>query len=129
MDTESKQNENIGTNGSSLKETIFQLVQRLLYDIWKSPINLVLAIIILYLLVKLVIVKRRPTSFNQQKKTPIQLPKMSKCDLTIQELRGYNGIESNGRILTAIHGDIFDVSRRIDLYGIGKQTVLSLVIG
>ncbi|CAF4359483.1 unnamed protein product, partial [Rotaria magnacalcarata] len=33
--------------------------------------------------------------------------------------RGYNGIESNGRILTAVYGDLFDVSRRSDLYGIG----------
>jgi predicted heme/steroid binding protein len=45
---------------------------------------------------------------------------MSKCDLTVQELRGYNGIESNGRILTAIYGDIFDVSKRSDLYALGK---------
>ncbi|CAF4449391.1 unnamed protein product, partial [Rotaria magnacalcarata] len=35
------------------------------------------------------------------------------------ELRKYNGTDSNGRILTVIYGDIFDVSRRSDLYGPG----------
>jgi membrane-associated progesterone receptor component len=107
-------------NESSLTEKLIRLFQRLLYDIWTSPINLLLVALILCLLVKLFLLKRKSSNATSQKRTPVHLPKMSKRDLTVQELRSYNGIESNGRILTAIYGDIFDVSQRSDLYGIGK---------
>ena len=70
-------------------------------------------------MIKLFLLKRKSTN-SSQKRSSIRLPKMSKRDLTVADLRGYNGIESNGRILTAIHGDIFDVSHRSDLYGLGK---------
>jgi membrane-associated progesterone receptor component len=100
---------------------IFSLLQRLIHDIWTSPINLILVVLIIFLLVKLFLLKRKPTNNSSAKKTPPQLPKMAKQDLTVEQLRGYNGTESNGRILTAIYGDIFDVSRRIDLYGPGNR--------
>lgn len=120
MDSESKASQS-DESSSSLMLTLVGLIQRFLNDIWKSPINLILSIVILYLLIKLVMLKlrSRPSS-SQQKRFHVSLPKMSKCDLTVDELRGYNGIESNGRILTAVHGDIFDVSQRGDLYGIGE---------
>ncbi len=117
MDSESK--DAVKTD-LSITGKLIVLFQRLLHDIWASPINLILAALIICLLVKLFLIKRKSSNNASQKQTPVQLPKMSKCDLTVQELRGYNGIESNGRILTAIYGDIFDVSKRSDLYGIGK---------
>jgi membrane-associated progesterone receptor component len=112
----------------SLTGKLINLFQRLVYDIWRSPINLLLLVVILFLLVKLVLLKRKPSNNSSQKNTPVRLPKMPKRDLTMQELRGYNGIESHGRILTAIHGDIFDVSHRSDLYGIGTLTFIFKVI-
>ena len=111
MDSDSKEE----TSG-----TIIGLFQRLIHDIWTSPVNLILVILIIFLLVKLFLLKRRPTTNPTESKAPPQLPKMPKQDLTVEQLRGYNGIESNGRILTAIYGDIFDVSRRSDLYGKGN---------
>lgn len=63
--------------------------------------------------------KRKPIHQPSTSPTPPQLPKMDKTDLTVEQLRQYNGTDSNGRILTAIYGDIFDVSRRSDLYGPG----------
>jgi len=107
------------TTDLSLRGKLIILFQRLLHDIWTSPINLLLVALIIFLLVKLFLLRRKPSNNASQKRTSVQLPKMSKCDLTVEELRGYNGIESNGRILTAIYGDIFDVSQRSDLYGIG----------
>ena len=108
-------------------EQILGLFQRLLRDIWASPINLLLAALILCLLIKLFLLKRKPSDASTRKQPPVHLPKMTKRDLTIEELRGYNGIESNGRILTAIYGDIFDVSKRSDLYGIGKSNETTLM--
>jgi len=110
MDTESKDT----TTGK-----IIVLVQRLIHDIWTSPVNILLVVLIVCLLVKLFLLKRKPTNSSSPSKAPPQLPKMAKQDLTVEELRGYNGTESNGRILTVIYGDIFDVSRRSDLYGPG----------
>jgi membrane-associated progesterone receptor component len=103
--------------------TVIGLFQRLIHDIWTSPINLILVILIIYLLIKLFLLKRKPINNSTPSKAPPQLPKMAKQDLTVEQLRTYNGTESNGRILTAIYGDIFDVSRRSDLYGPGKQSL------
>ncbi len=111
----------------SLTNKLISLFQRLLHDIWTSPINLILVALIICLLVKLFLLKRKSSNRSSQNRTPVQLPKMPKCDLTVQELRGYNGIESNGRILTAIYGDIFDVSKRSDLYGIGKLNIFKYI--
>ena len=100
------------------------LLQRLIHDIWTSPINLILVGLIVFLLVKLFLLRqKKPADRSDAPKPPVQLPKMAKGDLTVAELRGYNGTDSNGRILTAIYGDIFDVSRRSDLYGPGEAFV------
>jgi membrane-associated progesterone receptor component len=109
-----------GESNEETKGQISGLFQRLIHDIWTSPVNLILVILIIVLLVKLFLLKRKPTSSSTQTKARPQLPKMAKQDLTIAELRAYDGKESNGRILTAIYGDIFDVSRRSDLYGQGN---------
>ncbi|CAF1331432.1 unnamed protein product [Rotaria magnacalcarata] len=106
-------------SGGSFFEKVIALIQRLLYDIWSSPVNLLLSILIICLLVKLFLLKRNSLKNASRNQVQVPLPKMPKCDLTVSELRGYNGIESNGRILTAVYGDLFDVSRRSDLYGIG----------
>lgn len=106
--------------------TDVNLFRRLLQDIYTSPINLILVILIVILLVKLFFLKRKPTSPTPTVKAPPQLPKMPKQDLTLEELRRYNGTDSNGRILTAIYGDIFDVSRRSDLYGPGKSVLSTM---
>ncbi|CAF3691678.1 unnamed protein product [Rotaria sp. Silwood1] len=103
----------------TITEKILVLLQRLINDIWTSPINLILVFLIIFLLFKLFLLKRKPTHSPSPSNVKPPLPKMTKQDLTIEELRKYNGIDSNGRILTAIYGDIFDVSRRIDLYGPG----------
>ena len=125
MDSESE--DSVKTEASSFTEKLISLLQRLFHDIWTSPINLLLVALILCLLVRLFLLKRKSSNTPSQKRTPVQLPKMPKHDFTVQELRGYNGIESNGRILTAVHGDIFDVSQRSDLYGIGKGKFIFII--
>ena len=110
-------------SNDSFMGKILGLFQRLIYDIVTSPINLILVVLIVFLLVKLLRLKRKPNDYPSSVKMPPQLPKMPKQDLTVEQLRGYNGVDSNGRILTAIYGDIFDVSRRSDLYGPGKSSL------
>ncbi|CAF1298759.1 unnamed protein product [Adineta steineri] len=103
----------------SITGKILALFLRLIHDIYTSPINLILVVLIIFLLVKLFLLKRKPTYSASSVKIQPELPKMPKQDLTVEQLRAYNGTDSNGRILTAIYGDIFDVSRRSDLYGPG----------
>jgi membrane-associated progesterone receptor component len=117
MDSESK---DTIVNDVSWTEKCSGLLQRLIHDIYTSPINLILVALIVFLLVKLFLLRRKPTSDPSPSKAPPQLPKMAKCDLTVEELRKYNGTDSDGRILTVIYGDIFDVSKRSDLYGPGR---------
>lgn len=114
---------------TTLVGTLFGLCERLVYDIVTSPINLILVVLIIVLLVKLFLLKRKPAEYSSPVKAPPQLPKMAKQDMTVAQLRAYDGKESNGRVLTAIYGDIFDVSRRIDLYGPGKAGLCSCVAG
>jgi hypothetical protein len=126
LSTMSSESTETNTDGLSWTDRILVLTQRLFHDIWASPINLILVFLIGFLLVKLFLLKRKPADLPSPSKVPPPLPKMAKTDLTVAELKGYNGTESNGRILTAIYGDIFDVSRRSDLYGPGRSAVLCL---
>lgn len=98
------------------------LLFRLFHDIYTSPINLILVFLIIFLLIKLFLLKRKPIHQPSTARIPPPLPKMPKVDLTVEQLRQYNGTDSNGRILTSIYGDIFDVSRRSDLYGPGNRS-------
>ncbi|CAF0769189.1 unnamed protein product [Didymodactylos carnosus] len=116
MEESKPQSETNSTTATFVGQTLL-LFRRLAYDIWTSPVNLILVILIVLLLIKLYLMKRKPNDTAEP--APVQLPKMKKCDMTLAELHKYDGKNSDGRVLTAIYGDIFDVSRRIDLYGPG----------
>ena len=45
---------------------------------------------------------------------------MKKKDMMIDELREYDGKKNNGRILIAVNGKIFDVTRGKKFYGPGS---------
>lgn len=49
-----------------------------------------------------------------------RLPKMKKRDFTIQELREFDGTKGDGRILVAINGKVFDVTKGKHFYGPGN---------
>jgi len=87
-------------------------------EIISSPINLALVIAILVLIYK--IIKGR-VSDNDGPTVPATppLPKMKKRDLTLSELRQYDGSQPDSRILVAVNGKIFDVTRGKRFYGPG----------
>lgn len=51
------------------------------------------------------------------------LPKMKKRDMTLKELRKYDGTQEDGRVLVAINGKIFDVTKGKRFYGPGEFIV------
>ena len=52
------------------------------------------------------------------------MPPMDKKDFTLEELKPYNGVE-NSRILIAVNGKVFDVSKGHNNYGPGDLTFLN----
>ncbi|XP_047989737.1 membrane-associated progesterone receptor component 1-like [Leguminivora glycinivorella] len=86
-----------------------------LWDELTSPVNFTLILVIAYLIYKIVRAKFEPEPVPV---TVQRLPKMRK-DLTVQELRKYNGTQPDGRVLLAVNGVIFDVTRGKSFYGPG----------
>ncbi|KAL1122702.1 hypothetical protein AAG570_003029 [Ranatra chinensis] len=86
----------------------------LLAEIFTSPVNLVLICAITFLVYKLV--KGHRTSRLEQAVEP-ELPKMRKKDFTSEELKKFDGTGPEGRVLIAINGSVFDVTRGKRFYG------------
>lgn len=82
------------------------LVPWVIHEIITNPVNLSLAALIVVLLYK--IIKKR---FFREKIKPPALPKIRK-DMTVSELKQYDGTQGDGRVLLAVNGWIFDVTER-----------------
>lgn len=86
------------------------------WDELTSPLNIVLIGVILYLVYK--IIKSNFETVDVPAPPP-RLPKIRK-DLTVAELKKYDGTQADGRVLLAVNGVIFDVTRGKRFYGPGK---------
>ncbi|XP_015369784.1 PREDICTED: membrane-associated progesterone receptor component 2-like [Diuraphis noxia] len=93
-----------------------------LYDVYsvsfwlKVLLNGSLVAIITFLLMKIFMKRNEPEVEEQD---DVVLPKMKKRDFTIQELREFDGTKGDGRILVAINGKVFDVTKGKHFYGPG----------
>lgn len=68
-----------------------------------------------------------PAELHRPPSAP-RLPPMRKQDMSIEQLRNFNGSETaGGRILVACDGKIFDVSRARHLYGQGEFSTKATV--
>ncbi|CAK1578051.1 unnamed protein product [Parnassius mnemosyne] len=83
------------------------------FEIIYSPVNLLLIVIIIVLVYKLF-----KSKFNKVAVESPELPKLRK-DMTVAELRQYDGTQADGRVLVAVNGWIFDVTRGRRFYGPG----------
>ena len=84
-------------------------------EIFTSPLNLTLLSLCLFLLYK-IFRGDKPQELGEAE-TP--LPKLKKRDFTIAELKPYDGLQ-NPRILMAVNGKVFDVTRGKKFYGPGN---------
>lgn len=87
-------------------------------EIFYSPLNLLLVVIIAVLIYK--IVRGRFEDLH----TPVAPPapkvsKMKKRDFTVKELKEYDGNQTDGRILMAVNGSVYDVTNGKKFYGPG----------
>nr|APO18187.1 membrane-associated progesterone receptor component 1 [Cynoglossus semilaevis] len=81
-------------------------------EIFTSPLNLTLLSLCLYLIYKIFRGDKQPELDEADK----PLPRMKKRDFTKAELKPYDGLE-NPRILMAVNGKVFDVTRGKKFYG------------
>ncbi|XP_022126981.1 membrane-associated progesterone receptor component 1 [Pieris rapae] len=79
------------------------------------PVNVLLTVIIVVLVYKILKSKFSKASVNPPRP---ELPKIRK-DMTVAELRQYDGNQPDGRVLVAVNGWIFDVTRGRRFYGPG----------
>ncbi len=89
-----------------------------LQEIFTSPLNISLLCLCLFLLYKIVR-GDKPADFG-----PVEepLPKLKKRDFTLAELQEYDGLK-NPRILMAVSGKVFDVTRGKKFYGPGNMRI------
>ena len=96
-------------------------INEILSEILKSPINVILVAIITVLIYKILKNKNKKyVPMNQIK----ELPKLRK-DFTVEELKVYNGTGLDGRILVAVNGSVYDVTKGARFYGPGIFNMLS----
>uniref|UniRef100_A0A3Q2PZ02 Membrane-associated progesterone receptor component 1 n=2 Tax=Fundulus heteroclitus TaxID=8078 RepID=A0A3Q2PZ02_FUNHE len=84
----------------------------LFQEIFTSPLNLTLLSLCLFLLYK-IFRGDRPQPPGEMEEP---LPKMKKRDFTLADLKPYDGLQCP-RILMAVNGKVFDVTRGKKFYG------------
>lgn len=92
-------------------------ITSVLTEILTSPFQLALVFVIAYLIYK-IFKSQNPSSPVPSEPVP-SLPKMKKRDFTLEDLKPYDGNGPEGRILVAVNGKVFDVTRGKRFYGHG----------
>lgn len=95
-------------SGGFLTNIVLEIVQ--------SPLNLGLVFLIALLVYK--IYKNRHTVPEHAPPEP-KLPKLRR-DFTVEELKKYDGTQEDGRVLVAVNGNIYDVTKGKRFYGPGN---------
>ena len=103
---------------SSTKELLLTFVTELV----TSPVNLALLGVCGFLLYK--IIKGRKQDSPAIPREP-ELPRMKKQDMTLEQIRKYDGQGEDGRLLMAVNGKVFDVTRGKRFYGPGNYRLSS----
>ncbi|XP_011183290.2 membrane-associated progesterone receptor component 1 [Zeugodacus cucurbitae] len=107
---------NSNAAGNESSSILFGIVEEIFY----SPLNLALVAVIVFLFYKIIKDRYevpRDRSADGASQVP-DLPKMRR-DFTIQELRAYDGNGPDGRILIAVNGTVYDVTKAKRFYGPG----------
>lgn len=91
-------------------------VSKFISELFSSPLNLALLGLCGFLLYKIIVgqKKQAPTPPSEP-----DLPKLKKQDMTLEQLREFDGKGPDGRILLAANCKIFDVTRGKRFYGPG----------
>lgn len=92
------------------------LLTNVVYEIIQSPLNIALVLLIAFLIYKI---------FKSRQPLPVAappeptLPRLRR-DFTVEELKKYDGTGEDGRVLVAVNGNVYDVTKGKRFYGPGK---------
>lgn len=112
------------STGSVDESSPTSMFMAIIQEIFYSPMNLGLVAIIAFLVYKIIKDRIEVPSAGSQKPPEPELPKLRR-DFTIAELRQYDGTQPDGRVLVAVNGNIFDVTKGKRFYGPGKFYLVS----
>lgn len=84
-------------------------------EIIYSPLNLVLVGVITFLVFKILRSRQQPAAAPAPEP---ELPRLRK-DFTVGELRQFDGTQADGRVLVAVNGTVYDVTKGKRFYGPG----------
>lgn len=89
----------------------------LLKEIFTSPLNVFLLGVCTVLIYKIF----RSSDGSGGATGPVEppVPKMKRQDMTLEQLKQYDGMGEHGRVCVAVNGKIFDVTRGTKFYGPG----------
>lgn len=97
------------------EETSQSFLVTIFNEIISNPLNLAIVGVITFLLYKIANTRKSKESDHQPEP---ELPKLRK-DFTIQDLKNYDGNQNDGRVLVAVNGCVYDVTRGKRFYGPG----------
>uniref|UniRef100_A0A2M4A4S7 Putative membrane associated progesterone receptor n=1 Tax=Anopheles triannulatus TaxID=58253 RepID=A0A2M4A4S7_9DIPT len=91
------------------------LLYGIVNEIISSPLNLVLVGVITILLYKIIRSRQQPSTLPEPEP---ELPRLRR-DFTVSELKAYDGTQPDGRLLVAVNGTVYDVTKGKRFYGPG----------
>lgn len=97
------------------------LLQSIVNEIIYSPLNLTLLVVIVFLVYKIAKSQRSTPSSSSRPAEP-ELPKLRR-DFTLEELKGFDGNQADGRVLLGVNGTVYDVTKGKRFYGPGECIV------
>lgn len=106
--------ENVSESGNILSSILSEIIE--------SPLNIALVVLIAVLVYKIIKSRTHVPSVSAPEPT---LPKLKKRDFTIQELSKYDGTQEDGRVLIAVNGNVYDVTKGKRFYGPGDLNWVS----
>lgn len=92
-----------------------QFLSSFISEIIRSPVNIVLVVVIAILVYKIF---RSQTRVEEPPVVYKELPKLRR-DFTVEELKVYDGSNADGRICLAVNGNVYDVTKGKNFYGSG----------
>lgn len=103
---------------ASAPESTSPVLMDIFYEIIQSPINLALIGVIALLVYKILqshLGSKKVSTFVPEP----ELPRLRR-DFTLQELRPFDGTGTDGRVLVAVNGSVYDVTKGKRFYGPGE---------
>ncbi|KXJ69772.1 hypothetical protein RP20_CCG025911 [Aedes albopictus] len=102
--------------GAAGEEEQVGFMTSVMNEILHSPLNLLLVLIITVLVYKIFRSQKQPAAGPPPEP---ELPRLRR-DFTVAELLQYDGKQPDGRVLVAVNGSVYDVTKGKRFYGPGE---------